>query len=290
MTNTVGINELALFAGAGGGILAGKLLGWRTICAVEKDAYCQSVLLARQADGILPLFPIWDDVTTFDGRPWAGIVNVISGGFPCQDISTAGKGKGITGPKSGLWKHMARIVSEVRPRFVFVENSANLIRRGIETVIGDLAQMGYDARWGVIGADDVGAPHRRKRIWIVADSCGFSYGDEIRNDSLEKKFNQPSYGCKNIPNPASERLERTHNVKKSSERIQSKPTELYQEKSNRLIGQGRKWPAEPNVGRMVDGLAFRVDRLKALGNGQVPKVAKTAWEILTSTPTTEQGE
>ena len=163
------MNELALFAGAGGGILGGKLLGWKTVCAVEWDAYARDVLVARQNDGCLDPFPIWDDVQTFDGRPWRGRVDVVSGGFPCQDISAAGKGAGITGARSGMWSHMARIVDEVRPRYVFVENSPVLTSRGLGIVLGDLASMGYDARWGVLGAIDAGAPHKRERIWIMAD-------------------------------------------------------------------------------------------------------------------------
>jgi len=123
------MNELALFAGAGGGILGGHLLGWRTVCAVEWEEYPASVLCARQNDGLLPPFPIWDDVCSFDGTPWRGIVDVISGGFPCQDISAAGKGVGIDGERSGMW---------------------------------------FDARWGVLGAADIGANHQRDRIWIVA--------------------------------------------------------------------------------------------------------------------------
>ena len=160
------LRELALFAGAGGGILGGKLLGWRTVCAVERDAYAAGVLAQRQNDGALEAFPIWSDVTTFDGKPWEGIVDVISGGFPCQDISAAGRGAGIEGSRSGLWSHMARIIGEVRPRFVFVENSPLLVGRGLAVVLGDLAEMGYDARWGIVGADDCGGPHRRKRIWL----------------------------------------------------------------------------------------------------------------------------
>jgi len=117
------MHELALFAGAGGGILGGRLLGWRTICAVEWDPYAASVLLRRQDDGILEPFPVWDDVRTFDGKPWRGLVDVVSGGFPCQDISVAGGGAGIDGERSGLWSEMARVVGEVRPKFVFVENS-----------------------------------------------------------------------------------------------------------------------------------------------------------------------
>ena len=164
------MRELALFAGAGGGILGGKLLGWRTVCAVERDAYAAQVLAQRQTDGCLDPFPIWSDVCSFDGRPWRGIVDVVSGGFPCQDISTAGKGAGIDGERSGLWGQMARIICEVRPRFAYVENSPALTSRGLHRVLGDLAEMGMDARWGVLGADDCGAHHERKRIWIVANA------------------------------------------------------------------------------------------------------------------------
>lgn len=162
------VNELALFTGGGGGILGGRLLGWRTRCAVEINPYAREILLARQRDGHLDPFPIWDDVTTFSGKPWQGHIDVISGGFPCQDISAAGKGAGITGARSGLWSEFARIIGEVRPKFVFVENSPMLVSRGLGVVLGDLAAMGFDARWGVLGAAHVGAPHRRERIWIVA--------------------------------------------------------------------------------------------------------------------------
>jgi len=163
------MNELALFAGAGGGILGGHLLGWRTRCAVEIDAYCRSVLLARQRDGLLPRFPIWHGVRTFDGKPWRGRIDVVSGGFPCQDISAAGKGAGLSGERSGLWGEMARIIGEVRPLYAFVENSPILTSRGLGRVLGDLAEMGFDARWGVLGARHVGACHRRDRLWICAN-------------------------------------------------------------------------------------------------------------------------
>jgi site-specific DNA-cytosine methylase len=164
------LNELALFAGAGGGILGGQLLGWRTVCAVEWEPYAACVLAARQNDGLLPSFPIWDDVQTFDGRPWRGIVDVVSGGFPCQDISIAGKGDGLDGERSGMWREMARIICEVGPRFVFVENSPMLTSRGLGTVLGDLSSMGFDAKWGIVGAKDVGANHQRDRIWIRGEA------------------------------------------------------------------------------------------------------------------------
>jgi DNA (cytosine-5)-methyltransferase 1 len=171
------LNELALFAGAGGGILGGKLLGWRTVCAVEYDKHARDVLKARQDDGCLEPFPIWDDVATFDGRPWRGLVDVVSGGFPCQDISTAGKMAGLAGERSGLWSEIARLVGELRPRFVIVENVSALLGRGLGDVLGELASMGYNAAWGVVAAEHAGAPHKRERIWIMADAR------EIRFDS-----------------------------------------------------------------------------------------------------------
>jgi DNA (cytosine-5)-methyltransferase 1 len=174
------MNELALFAGAGGGILGGKLLGWRTVCAVEWDDHARSVLKARQDDGCLDPFPIWDDVSTFDGKPWRGLVDVVSGGFPCQDISCAGKGAGLSGKRSGLWSEMSRIISEVRPRYVLVENSPMLTVRGLGDVLGDLAALGYDARWGVLGAVHAGAPHKRERIWIVADADKYERAAELQ--------------------------------------------------------------------------------------------------------------
>jgi len=189
------VNELALFAGSGGGILGGAILGWRTVCAVEIDPYCRRVLMARQDDGILKPFPIWDDVQTFDGRPWRGIVDVVSGGFPCVDISSAGKGAGIDGDRSGLWREMARIVSKVRPPYVWVENSPMLVRRGLARVLGNLATMGYDARWGIVGADDAGAPHRRKRIWIFAHakSNGRRQGRQGRLDSSGTRKSEQAF-------------------------------------------------------------------------------------------------
>lgn len=177
------MNELALFAGAGGGILGGKLLGWRTVCAVEWQPFAVGLLCQRQNDRVLQPFPIWDDVRTFDGTPWRGIVDVVSGGFPCQDISSAGKGAGLVGERSGLWKEMARIVGEVRPRVVFVENSPMLTIRGLGTVLGDLAALGFDAEWGVLGAHSIGANHKRERIWILAYAntqparCELHHGD-----------------------------------------------------------------------------------------------------------------
>lgn len=227
-----GLRELALFAGAGGGILGGHLLGWETVCAVEWNEYAAAVLCARQNEGVLPHFPIWDDVQTFDGKPWRGLVDVVSGGFPCQDISSAGRGAGIEGERSSMWKHMARIIGEVRPRFAFMENSPMLTSRGLGVVLGDLAALGYDAEWGCLSGREAGANHERDRIWIVASD--------------------PS--CKR---------QRAHEET------------VFARRSTSILCDW--WKVEPSVHRVDDGVAFRVDRLKAIGNGQVPAVAASAF-------------
>ncbi|MDZ5431273.1 DNA cytosine methyltransferase [Pseudomonas fluorescens] len=247
------MNELALFAGAGGGILGGHLLGWRTVCAVERDAYAAQILAQRQTDGLLPPFPIWSDVCSFDGRPWQGLVDVVSGGFPCQDISAAGNGLGIAGARSGLWRQMARITDEVRPRYVELENSPLLVGRGLAVVLGDLAEMGYGARWGVIGAADFGAPHQRDRIWLIAEDSHQTVantGGEHGKGILPRRTDSP---------------------------IRGRPFE--RSPGSRRDGTGW-WSSEPGMGRVADGMAHRVDRLKAIGNGQVPVVAASAFEAL----------
>ena len=178
-----GLSTFHCSAGAGGGMLADILLGHDIVGAIEIEEYPREVLLKRQADGILPRFPIWDDVCTFradnpDTQAYIeglrGIRDnlIIAGGFPCLDISIAGKGAGLEGRHSGLYFELERIIREVRPRYVFIENSPMLIKRGLKTILPRLAQMGYDARWGVIGADDTGAPHVRKRFWMWCERRG----------------------------------------------------------------------------------------------------------------------
>lgn len=299
------MNELALFSGAGGGILGGQLLGWRTVCAVERDEHCGGILVKRQNEGHLEPFPIWTDVETFDGRPWRGVVDVVSGGFPCQDISAAGKGAGLEGVRSGLWVEMARIISEVRPKYVFVENSPVLTSRGLGKVLGDLATLGYDAEWGVMGAHHVGAPHKRDRIWVVGSHSSIKRLEGQWPDSGQEEINQfRDVGCK-VSNSQSKRAQQNHRgIRERAQgidrRASTDQTEGHKEQSSsdnvdnscgrRHRAQakkiqprrdstvnGRGWEVEPSVGRVADGVARRVDRLKALGNGQVPSVAALAW-------------
>ena len=272
---------MALFAGAGGGILGGKLLGWRTVCAVEWEPYPASVLCARQNDGLLPTFPIWDDVQTFDGKPWAGIVDVVSGGFPCQDISAAGKGAGIDGERSGMWGEMARIICEVRPKFVFVENSPMLTSRGLGRVLGDLASMGFDAKWGVLGAADVGANHQRDRIWIVAKWRGqLSHTQHNRIRRWEQQQESIEKTSGKLANTRCKLWNEGNAAKLDTQKKVRTPSPIFDQSSGTGFGTRHWWETEPNVGRMVNGLAFGVDRLKAIGNGQVPLCAATAWRIL----------
>ena len=166
------MNELALFAGVGGGILASQRLGHRIVCAVERDPYCREVLLRRQEDNCLPVFPIWDDVDTFDGHPWHGLVDVISAGFPCQPFSVAGDQRG-TKDERNKWPATARIISEVRPRVVILENVPPVIQHLGDVLTGDLARLGYDQEWGVVSARQAGARHLRKRWWLVAHAKRF---------------------------------------------------------------------------------------------------------------------
>ena len=159
---------IELCAGDGGGLLANLILGHTTICAVEREPHCQAVLRARQKQSLLPEFPIHDDVRTFDGRPWRGSVDVLSGGIPCQGFSGAGKQLGEFDPRN-LWPDALRILKECRAPWFFLENVDRLTSFDYWGVIlQDLATAGYDARWCVLSAGDVGAPHLRKRIWLLA--------------------------------------------------------------------------------------------------------------------------
>ena len=245
-STTGGLRELALFAGAGGGILGGLLLGWRTVCAVERDAYCAAVLAQRQDDGILAPFPIWSDVETFDGREWRGLVDVVSGGFPCQDISCAGQGKGLNGERSGLWTHMARVVREVQPRYVFVENSPAITTRGLGRVLGDLAAAGFDADWDVLGTKDTGGECWGERMWIVA--------------TPNKDNGNPRMG------PV-QRARRKQILRTCKGQCEERTIQLRVEMS-------------PRAARMDTQVAWQMERVASIGNGQDPYLAATAWRIL----------
>jgi len=277
------LRELALFAGAGGGILGGMLLGVRCVCAVEVDEHARRMLLARQGDGVLELFPVWDDVRTFDGAPWRGRVDIVTGGFPCQDVSVAGRGAGLDGARSGLWAEMARIIGEVRPRLALMENSPALTSRGLGRVLGDLAAMGYDAAWGVYGARDAimadAAPcivHRRDRIWILA-----ARPDADRERELQSQGRVPElrgWAChmgQGAGRPDADGL-CVEGIE--PRRPDASVGSVAGARPDRPLGAGSGgwWTTEPCVDRVAHGVADRAHRIRAVGNGQVPIVAAIA--------------
>jgi DNA (cytosine-5)-methyltransferase 1 len=203
------MNVLDLFSGIGGFSLGLERAGMRTVAFCEIDPFCRRVLAKHW-----PSVPCYDDVrslTAYNLRADGITPDVICGGFPCQDISEAGKGAGIDGERSGLWIEYARIISGVRPKFVLVENTSALLTRGLQRVIGDLAGIGYDAEWSIVSACALGAPHPRERMFILAypegewrQQCGRFKFDAVREvaRNLHQRFREPeparvAYG---IPN------------------------------------------------------------------------------------------
>lgn len=156
------MNELALFAGVGGGILGTHQLGINTVCAVERNEHRRLVLMQRQNEGHIPAFPIWDDIYTFGGKCWRGTIDIISGGFPCQAFSSAARGRNNA---TNLWPEMLRVISETEPSYVFAEN---VTAKAIEKAASDCSDMGYKTEILSLGARDLGADHERERFWLLA--------------------------------------------------------------------------------------------------------------------------
>lgn len=330
---------LHLFAGAGGGLLADLILGHFPIGAVEIDSFARKVLLSRQADGSIPFFPIWDDIRSFriDNPDTAEYIKrlrsingklCICGGFPCQDISCAGKHAGIKGKRSGLWSEFARTICEVRPRYAFLENSPLLVHNGIDVIINDLAELGYALAWGVVSAKDVGAAHLRKRFWGVAKRevpnpnvqhrKEFSIGSNEKSElaGFEKlRVNISNSGSDgNGRVKCSEEMEsnisdsmRSRNVKRKREQQENiidwtldgggKDCNAFRLRGNfesRLDGMangisdwldevkcGTLWNEdEKGIPRIMTGVKDKTNRLKCIGNAQVPLQAAVAFTIL----------
>lgn len=274
-------NTMHLFAGAGGGLLADLILGHNPIVAVEWDAYACAVLRERAADGWFPGLHVHEgDVRVFDPSPWTGRVDCIHAGFPCQDISAAGKGAGIRdGARSGLWREVVRVAGVVRPRFIMLENSPRITNRGIDVVLGDLATLGYDARWCVLGAADVGAPHQRHRWWCLANAnkdrrerTGIPDQFGIRPQVLQSDLGR---GRQNLSDAMRDGLEDA-----LSRRCAAGAACAAGETTPGRHQRPGWYEAEPAMGRVADGVAHHVDQIACLGNGQVPLCAATAWCLL----------
>ncbi len=228
------LNGLDLFSGIGGLTIA--LEPWVTpVAYCEIDRYAQSVLLSRMATGELPRGPIWDDITSLNGSMLPGI-DIIYGGFPCQDISTAGTNAGMEGERSGLFKEVMRLAKEIQPQFIFIENVSAIRSRGASQIIQEMAALGFDARWGCISAYDVGSPHLRSRWFCLAadtKKLGCLSGMEFKKQARESFFTVVPWG-------------------------DSKAT----------------------ISRKHDGIPFRVDRARTLGNAVVPAQAREAFKRL----------
>ncbi len=272
------IHGLDLFSGGGG--LAEGLRRWvKTVAYCEIERGAQRVLLSRMARGEIDAAPIWDDVSTLRGT-MLPTVDIIAGGFPCQDISVAGNGAGLEGKRSGLVFEYLRLIGDCRPRFVFMENVPALTIWGLDRVLLGLYALGYDARWTIVSAAEVGAPHRRERIWILAHANSFTGGDERkvmgRRDSImgQREAIAINNGyARDLADPHGPR-HRSHDPSPINRKLG-----LF----GRRIDSCRRthwWETEPDVGRVADGVADRSNRLRVLGNGVVPLCAEEAFARL----------
>lgn len=271
------INGLDLFSGIGG--LTVALAPWvRPVAYCESDRYARAVLLSRMASGNICPAPIWDDVRTLNG-PMLPSVDIVYGGFPCQDISVAGNGAGLEGQRSGLVLEIFRLVEEIWPTFVFMENVPAIRTRGAERVGKELAALGYDCRWGVISAFDVGAPHKRDRWFLLANfgrerrqqKPGGSYGDEVSHERWSQKEADK-------PASRSER-DRTGDLADADSIRELQPGRIISTQRGWSCDSGW-WETEPELGRMAHGIPNRVDRLRGLGNAVVPAQAREAFKRL----------
>lgn len=272
------MRTMHLFAGVGGGLLADLILGHDPIIAVEWDGYACQVLRERAAEGWFPNLSVWEgDVRLFDPSEYAGRVDCIHAGFPCQDISVAGNQAGVGHEtRSGLYREVLRIAGIVRPRYLFLENVAAILGNGLGTVLADLASMGFSAEWGCIRASDCGAPHRRDRWFLVAHSNRIERGA----------------GCLE----ANERTNRRNNFRGMGAMVSDSDRSYAQgggqghdsQRRERTLGYvglasggtGTQWEIEPGLGRVANGVPNRIHRLKGLGNAQVPLQAAVAWKLL----------
>ena len=269
----VKLKILELFAGIGGfSVGLERIGGFETAAFCEIDKHARKVLQKNW-----PSVPIYEDVReiTIERLKADGTIpDVITGGFPCQDISTAGLGAGLAGARSGLWFEFARIIKEVRPRWVIAENVSVLRSRGLDQVLRSLAEIGYDAEWHCIPASAVGAPHQRDRIWIVAYP-GHGGGRDTFNVSTSRDsewgLGQAIGSATTVEVTRSSTPSETMAYFNSPQcQGRSLPSRILTEDT--YLGSGSWWEVEPSVGRVADGLPGRAHRLKQLGNAVVPQI------------------
>ena len=278
---------LDTFAGIGGFSYAAEKLigGFETTQFIEIDPFCQKVLKKHW-----PHVPIHDDIRTFTAKPKE--YQVICGGFPCQDISVAGLQKGITEEtRSGLFFELMRVIRMVRPQYVVLENVAAILNRGLDIVLKELSEAGYDAEWSVIPASSVGACHQRSRWWRVAytdnnglpstEKCGFNAEASDRTQKGQNQSCQSQRGSESSSSRAIQSsTEFTNSYSKGMERRKFTINEklqktgfTWQSNTPHLSPEWRKYVSKSVLCRGDDGLRNRVDRLRSLGNSVVPQCA-----------------
>ena len=246
----------------------------RVIAYVEIEAFAIANLVAKMEAGKLDPAPIWTDLKTFPAHLFRGAVDIITGGYPCQPFSAAGQRKGEDDPRH-LWPTIREHVKTIRPDRCFFENVEGHISLGLSSVISDLEEDGYAATWGIFSAREVGAAHQRKRVYIMADSNGI--GLEEYEYCKTNVIVKTDFTTAELADSQSERVQglRASGKQKPSAHGQQ---ELLMRQGKR--SEYAKWLPEPRVGRVVDGCADRVDRIRLLGNAVVPQTAAKAWETL----------
>lgn len=330
------MNGLSLCAGIGGIDLGLSLaLGkqYTTVGYVEIDSFCQQIIFERMADGILGVAPVWADLRSFDGAPWRGVVDIVTAGYPCQPFSVAGKRRGTRDPRH-LWPHVARVIHECEPGLVFLENVPHHLRLGFPRVARDLRSMGYDVEAGLFTAAEVGASHKRQRLYILARRRqGDGDGDAGRggDDTCESGRGRGTGGTEasvsggsgaDVGDADIARLEGRREPERSgsdewlawppgpedrdqwaavlAERpelapavadadgagLERTPVHLPVWRPHEAVSDADRAggglaaaeaPTQPPVRRVAHGLPRRVDRLRALGNAVVPRVAALAF-------------
>ena len=358
---------LSLCTGYGGIERGLDLAGFehRVIAYVEIEAFAIANLVAKMEAGQLPPAPIYSDIKTFPAEVFRDRVDILTGGYPCQPFSAAGKRKGTDDPRH-LWPFIRRHIQTIRPVRCFFENVEGHISLGLSTVISDLEEDCYRATWGIFSASEVGAPHQRKRVYILADSIGsrqqalrnqyrpewetetvsqsseLADSDSVRCDRRnipnragqrtveveaqqrpeqplvrskvrgcrgdsgevsdtrnnrvpighiepceqgnERQANNADTPCSTLPHTIIERLEghAGHEKDCNQSRWVGEKEKRPVSKGSVCDGKPNLWPPEPGLGRVVDGCADRVDRIRLLGNGIVPATAAKAWRVLSS--------
>jgi DNA (cytosine-5)-methyltransferase 1 len=276
----VPLRVLSLFAGIGGFDLGlERTGGFKTVAFCEIDPFCRRVLAKHW-----PEVPCYHDVRELTAEQVCP-VDVICGGFPCQDLSHAqvwGKRAGLDGARSGLWSEYSRLIGELRPRFAVVENVSALLGRGAGRLFGELASLGYDAEWHCIPAAAIGAPHIRDRVWILAypqhsDANGIgSYRAQEydrRSESIDEQGCYSGSLGKVLADARQQRLEGCADAANDWTQIDGKqPRRQAPGTSSQGERPGSWWQSEPAVGRVAHGVPNRVDRLRCLGNAVVPQI------------------